>query len=122
MVVTRMQASAKGSAMTKIEFTYKGKRIAIRDEHPNAVVQVEGRGFTCHHHHEKDGKGLAMWMCVESYFASPDIRELARHFVDYAYLFDAEWCVRVDDDGNVIERGAEPTSPTGGHTGHRGGK
>ena len=33
-------------------------------------------------------KGLAMWMCDEAYFMSPDLKELAKHFADYGYMFD----------------------------------
>jgi hypothetical protein len=100
--------------MAEVHFGYKGKQVAIVEKHPDAVVEIDGRGFSCHHHHEQSGVGLAMWMCEESYFASPDIRELARHFADYGYLFDAAGRVRVDGDGNVIT-----TPPVGG--GHGGG-
>jgi hypothetical protein len=108
--------------MADIEFMYKGKKIVIREKHPDAVISVDGREFVCHHHHEKDNKGLPMWMCGESYFASPDIRELARHFADYAYMFDDPNRVRVDDEGRVIEKG-RPASPGGRApgSGHHGG-
>jgi hypothetical protein len=88
----------------RTEFSYKGKKIVIEEDHPHAVVTVDGRAFTCHHHHLEEGKGLPMWMCVEAYFTSPDLKELARHFADYGYMFDDPNRVVVDDDGNVIKR------------------
>ena len=97
--------------MPNQEFTYKGKRIVITEEHPGATVSVDGRQFTCHHHHTEDDKGLAMWMCDEAYFASPDIRELARHFADYGYMFDDPNRIVVDDAGNVIKRSGGKNPP-----------
>lgn len=88
--------------MSDAEFMYMGKKVAIHEEHPNAVVSVDGREFHCHHHHEEHG-GLPMWMCDEAYFASPDLNELARHFVDYGYMFDAPGRVVVNDDGQVVD-------------------
>ncbi|QCU77581.1 hypothetical protein E7744_04615 [Citricoccus sp. SGAir0253] len=99
--------------MSDVEFTYMGKKITIHEEHPDAVVTVDGREFRCHHHHAEDGVGLSMWMCDEAYFASPDLKELARHFADYGYMFDAPGRVVVDEAGRVVER-----SP--GHGGHDG--
>ncbi len=88
--------------MGDAEFMYMGKQIVIRDAHPNAVVSVDGREFHCHHHHPEDG-GLPMWMCDEAYFGSPDINELARHFADYGYMFDAPGRVVVNDEGVVVD-------------------
>jgi hypothetical protein len=88
--------------MAKTEFMYKGKKIVIEDDHPNAVVSVDGREFTCHHHHGDKDKGLAMWMCDEAYFASPDLKELARHFADYGYMFDDPGRVLVNEAGEVV--------------------
>lgn len=99
---------ATGVAMTDAAFDYKGKQIVIREQHPDAVVSVDGREFRCHHHHPKEDQGLAMWMCEEAYFASPDIRELARHFADYGYMFDDPGRVLVDESGEVVERGGGP--------------
>jgi hypothetical protein len=102
--------------MSTAEFMYKGKRIAIREEHPNAVVSVDGREFACHHHHpEPGGTGLPMWMCDEAYFASPDIRELARHFADYGYMFDDPGRVVVDATGAVVRTGPGAPGTPGGH-------
>lgn len=115
--------------MTDIEFMYKGKNIVIRQDHPHAVVSVDGREFRCHHHHpENDQAGLSMWMCDEAYFASPDIRELARHFADYGYMFDDPGRVVVNDEGDVVEKAAKAPAKkatakksaakkTGGHGG-----
>jgi hypothetical protein len=89
--------------MTDTQFMYMGKQITIREDHPHAVVTVDGREFHCHHHHLEEGVGLAMWMCDEAYFASPDLITLARHFADYGYLFDAPGRVVVDDDGKVVD-------------------
>lgn len=103
--------------MTAAEFMYKGKQISIRDDHPHAVVTVDGREFLCHHHHAEDGQGLDMWMCDEAYFASPDIRELARHFADYGYMFDDPGRVLVDEAGEVIDpksKAAKKTPAAGG--------
>lgn len=88
--------------MSDAEFLYMGKKIAIREEHPNAVVSVDGREFHCHHHHPEDG-GLTMWMCDEAYFASPELDELARHFADYGYMFDDPGRIVVNDDGQVVD-------------------
>jgi hypothetical protein len=95
--------------MNSTEFTYKGKKIVIREEHPNAIVSVDGREFGCHHHHTENT--LAMWMCDEAYFASPDIKELARHFADYGYMFDDPSRVVVDNDGNVVKKTDEKPRP-----------
>ena len=107
--------------MADQEFVYKGKSIVIRDEHPDAVVSVDGREFRCHHHHPEEDQGLAMWMCAEAYFASPDIRELARHFADYGYMFDDPGRIIVDADGEVVAPGSgshgEPGDVHGGGTG-----
>jgi hypothetical protein len=97
--------------MSTTEFKYKGKTIVIREDHPNATVSVDGREFACHHHHLPDGKGLPMWMCEEAYFASPDIKELARHFADYGYMFDDPGRVVVNDAGEVVK----PKKTSGGH-------
>lgn len=92
--------------MADLEFKYKGKHIVVRDEHPDAVVSVDGREFRCHHHHPERGQGLEMWMCEEAYFASPDIRELARHFADYGYMFDDPGRIIVDENGEVAPAGS----------------
>lgn len=106
--------------MADVQFSYKGKQISISEKHPGAVVKVDLREFNCHHHHEAAGVGLAMWMCEEAYFASPDIRELARHFADYGYMFDDPGRVRVDNEGKVITAGGGGHGG-GGHGGHEGG-
>lgn len=124
--------------MSDTEFMYMGKKVTIREEHPNAVVSVDGREFHCHHMHSEEGAGLAMWMCDEGYFASPDLNEMARHFADYGYMFDAPGRVVVNDDGKVVDhtkaRAAGKPAPvkkaatkkatkksTGGHN-HEGGR
>lgn len=109
--------------MADVQFNYKGKKIVISEQHPDAIVKVDGREYGCHHHHEPKGVGLAMWMCQESYFASPDLRGLARHFADYGYLFDDPTRVYVGDDGQVILRpgGAGGGGGHGGH-GQKGGR
>jgi hypothetical protein len=60
-----------------------------------------------------------MWMCDEAYFGSPDIKELARHFADYGYMFDDPGRVIVNDAGEVISPGTSPAGH-GDHGGHRG--
>jgi hypothetical protein len=82
------------------EFMYKGKQISIREEHPKAVVSVDGREFHLHHHHEE--AGLDHWMCDEAYFASADIMEMARHFADYGYMYDDPNRVVVNNEGEVV--------------------
>lgn len=104
--------------MSATEFRYKGKTIAIREDHPNATVSVNAREFSCHHHHGDNG--LSMWMCDEAYFASPDIQELARHFADYGYMFDDPGRIIVDETGQVVrsagrKRAAKKPSSRGGH-------
>lgn len=98
--------------MADIEFEYKGKAVVIREEYPQAVISVDGRKFACHHHPGPTEYGLAMWMCDEAYFASPDIRFLARHFADYGYMFDDPNRIVVDAEGMVVSIG---------HDGHGGG-
>ena len=44
-----------------------------------------------------------MWMCEEAYFASPDIKELARHSADYGYMFDDPGPVVVNEAGEVAQ-------------------
>lgn len=118
--------------MEKMEFMYKGKQIVIEHRDPHSVVSVDGREFECHHHHAKSDEGLSMWMCEETYFASPDIRELARHFADYGYMFDDPNRVLVNDTGEVIpvakkgakqgkgrsKKGDGKTSDSSGHNDH----
>lgn len=91
--------------MADTEFRYKGKQMVIREDHPHATVTVDDREFACHHHHAD--RGLDMWMCEESYFASPDIKELARHFADYGYMFDDPNRVVVDETGEVVKSAAK---------------
>lgn len=106
--------------MADTEFMYKGKKIVIREEHPNAVVSVDGREFLCHHHHADEGHGLTHWMCDEAYFASADIQELARHFADYGYMFDDPGRIVVDAAGEVVKsKGQKPDE--GGHQHEDGG-
>jgi hypothetical protein len=93
--------------MADTEFMYMGKKVVIREAHPDAVVSVDGREFHCHHHHGEEGGGLAMWMCDEAYFASPDLVQLARHFADYGYMFDSPGRVVVDDEGRVVDHTKE---------------
>lgn len=113
--------------MAAREFMYKGKTITISEGHPDVVITVDGREFSCHHHHP-EGDGLSMWMCAEAYFASPDVEELARHFADYGYMFDDPGRVVVDEAGNVVKaaskekpakKPAEPPKKGGGS--HGGG-
>jgi uncharacterized membrane protein YgcG len=118
--------------MARQEFSYKGKQIEIDEDHPHAVIRVDGREFHCHHHHREDDKGLAMWMCDEAYFATPDIKELARHFADYGYMFDDPNRVIVDDEGKVVDKNSKKktgkgtsgkksgSGSQGGHGGHGG--
>jgi len=94
--------------MAETEFLYKGKRIVIGEGHDDVTITVDGREFRCHHRHPEGDQGLAMWMCDEAYFASPDIRELARHFADYGYLFDAPGRVLVNEAGEVVSVGGRP--------------
>lgn len=106
--------------MPDVTFKYMGKAVVIRENHPDAVVSVDGRQYACHHHHAKDGKGLSMWMCNEAYFASPDIKDLARHFADYGYMFDdPDRCV-VNEDGKLVPNKKGGNS-AGGHEGHGAG-
>ena len=104
--------------MPDMEFSYTGKKIVVKEAHPNATVSVDGRVFKCHHHHAPDDKGLAMWMCDEAYFMSADLKDLAKHFADYGYMFDDPTRVRVDDSGAVIGSGAPSKPPDTGHGGH----
>lgn len=116
----------------KTQFSYKGKQITITETHPDAVISVDGRDYKCHHHHGE--KGLAMWMCAEAYFMSPDINELARHFADYGYMYDDPGRVVVDEDGKLIAPGkgsdgkpsdekdtGKDTTNGGSHGGHSSG-
>ncbi len=61
---------------------------------------------------------MKAWMCDEAYFASPDIRELARHFADYGYMFDDPGRVVVDEAGEVVSVGGKP--PDRGEHPHEG--
>ena len=81
--------------MKETRFMYKGAEVIVQDNHPEGTVTVDKRKFKVSHHHEG---GLGMWMCDEAYFASPDLMELARHFVDYGYMFDAPGRCAVRDE------------------------
>lgn len=94
----------------EFEFMYKGKTIKVTEDHPEAVISVDGRDFGCHHHHSDTG--LDMWMCDEAYFAEVDLTTMARHFADYQYLYDRPGRIIVDQEGQVVEGGS-----AGGHHG-----
>jgi hypothetical protein len=121
-------------AAEETKFTYKGKQIKITETHPDAVISIDGREFRCHHHHGDNG--LAMWMCDEAYYMTPDIKELARHFADYGYMYDDPNRVVVNDGGEVMPsateegkgKGPEDQGPQtegnnggGSHSGHGSG-
>jgi hypothetical protein len=97
--------------MSDSDFMYMGKHITIHEDHPNAVVTVDGREFHCHHHHPEDGDGLDMWMCDEAYFSSPDLVGLAKHFADYGYMFDSPGRVVVNEAGEVVDHTMKRSSP-----------
>ena len=86
--------------MTETRFMYKGIEVIVQDDHPNGTVIVGKRKFKVSHHHAESG--LSMWACDEAYFMSPDLKELAKHFVDYGYMFDAP--------GRVIVPGGHDSS------------
>lgn len=88
----------------EFEFMYKGKVIKVTEDHPGAVISVDGREFGCHHHHNE--AGLAMWMCDEAYFAAADLTTMGRHFADYQYLYDRPGRVLVDEEGQVVGAGS----------------
>ena len=93
--------------MKETKFDYKGKKIVIKQDDGHATVSVDGREFGCHFEEAKEKQGLSMWMCDEAYFTTPDLRELARHFADYGYMFDDPGRVVVDDDGKVVAKGGK---------------
>jgi len=108
--------------MDNLSFPYRGKRIVISEQHPNATVSVDGRIFSCHHHHEREGHGLPMWMSEEAMFASPDLTALARHFADYIYLLDDPHRVMVNERGDVVRPQAHPDDEHGPDHSHRKGR
>lgn len=67
----------------KKKMPYKGKEVVIEQQGDNATIRVDDMAFECMLHHGP----LDMWHCREAYFSSPDIHEMARHFVDYLYIF-----------------------------------
>lgn len=80
--------------MKERNFQYKGMDVTIQEDRPRGTVYVGDRKFELTY--EQMG-GLPMWTSEEAFFATPDVMELARHFVDYIYLFDAP--------GRIIVRG-----------------
>lgn len=63
--------------------SYKGKDIAIEfPEEGRAEITIEDRTIPAFLH----GDQLKGWACENAYFMSPDIKELARHLVDYWYI------------------------------------
>ena len=104
--------------MKETRFMYKGKEVTVQDNHPEGTVIVGKRKFKVSHHHMG---GLAMWMCDEAYFASPDLMELARHFVDYGYMFDAPGRIIVPGGHGDAEHGnaADAPAPAGHSRAHR---
>lgn len=63
---------------------YKGKHVEIERREDRATVRVDGIKFECALH---TGGPLGLWHCNHAYFATPDLRELARHFVDFLYVY-----------------------------------
>ena len=94
--------------MKETRFKYKGVEVIVQDDHPNGTIIVGKRKFNVFHHH---AGGLAMWMCDEAYFATPDINELARHFVDYGYMFDAPGRIVVPGGHVDPHEGDAPSPP-----------
>ncbi len=94
--------------MEETRFMYKGAEVVVKEDHPRATITVNKREFKATHHHPP--VGLSMWMCDEAYFMSPDLTELARHFVDYGYMFDSP--------GRIVVPGGHDASGHGGNPGH----
>jgi hypothetical protein len=69
--------------MATTKLPYKGKEIVIEEEGDKATVTVDGKEFPCTRHPGT----LSMWHCDDGYFASPELKEVAKHIVDYLYIF-----------------------------------
>lgn len=95
--------------MKETRFMYKGVEVIVQDDHPDGTVTVGKRKFKVSHHHTPSG--LQMWVCDEAYFTSPDLMELARHFVDYGYMFDAPGRIVVPGGHDDVEHGDAPNKP-----------
>ena len=89
--------------MKERKFRYKGIDVTIIEDPPQGIVYVGDRRFDLTY--EQMG-GLPMWTSEEAFFATPDVMELARHFVDYIYLFDSP--------GRIIVRGGHGHDPDHG--------
>jgi hypothetical protein len=86
------------------EFSYKGKDVKVdQPDDQHADVTIEDRQFAFMQH----GDPLAMWMCDEAYFGSPDLTEAIRHIIDY-------WYIVVDDEHKAPVPGIEKHFPGAG--------
>jgi hypothetical protein len=105
---------------------YKGFDVAIDyKDADHADLKIADRTFALTRH---EGP-LQPWMCDEAYFGSPDIEDVARHLVDYWYIYSDDEN-RPPPIGHDAHGGADkPAKPkrgggrkprgTGGH-GHGG--
>lgn len=70
--------------MKSSKFSYKGMEITLDyqdDDHADIII--EGRKIPAVRH----GGNLPSWACPQAYFMTPELPELARHLVDYWYIF-----------------------------------
>lgn len=98
----------------KKKMPYKGKEVIIEQEGDNATIRVDDMTFECMLHRGP----LDMWHCKEAYFSRPDIHEMARHFVDYMYIFkDPNTAPPIQAEPAGGDHGMEHSADAG-HGGH----
>lgn len=89
------------------EFSYKGKKIRIEQKGNRATIGIDDREYPAVLHEEGS---LPMWSCAESYFMSPDLKELTKHLADNLDILTADWRAPSHEDhgrGREDEGGAE---------------
>ena len=89
---------------------YKGKDITIdRKDDRNADVIIDGRVFPAVNH----GDQFDMWSCPGAFYMPTELTELARHIVDYWYIFTDPSTAPPDPDAGHGPGGGHHGGPAG---------
>lgn len=93
--------------MPVTKLSYKGEEITLDQKAEDQVdVTIAGKTISCRRY----GGALPMWSCDHAYFSSPDLRELARHLVDYWYIITSPTTAPPEGPGHG-QGGGSPSTP-----------
>jgi hypothetical protein len=68
--------------MSTQEFSYKGKKVTIDQEEETATVKIDRKKFNFRLHQGN----LPMWKCDAAYLMFPELKDAAKHLIDYWYI------------------------------------